>query len=170
MVNIASKFAGPLSSRHSQYTDDLSLFSVSLLPRWNLPRPQFQFISERFLCDSSFRSFLCPFHRLSAIITPLLPSEVRGRTCPLSISSTKPLSLAPKSTLNQPILVILTAQLDFEQSILTQVQELLTSSRAATLDSVMYRSGLLAALRSKAKQGQVIGVMITASHNPAEVR
>ena len=41
--------------------------------------------------------------------------------------------------------------------------------RADTLDSVFYRSGLLAALRSKAKGSQVIGVMITASHNPAEV-
>jgi phosphomannomutase len=34
----------------------------------------------------------------------------------------------------------------------------------------MYRTGLLAALRSKAKGSQVIGVMITASHNPAEVQ
>jgi hypothetical protein len=33
----------------------------------------------------------------------------------------------------------------------------------------MYRTGLLAALRSKAKGSQIIGVMITASHNPAEV-
>lgn len=31
---------------------------------------------------------------------------------------------------------------------------------------VMYRMGLLATLRSRAKGGQVIGVMITASHNP----
>jgi len=42
-------------------------------------------------------------------------------------------------------------------------------SRAQTLDSVLYRTGLLAALRSKAKGSQIIGVMITASHNPAEV-
>ena len=35
---------------------------------------------------------------------------------------------------------------------------------------MLYRTGLLAALRSKAKGGQVIGVMITASHNPAEVQ
>ena len=41
--------------------------------------------------------------------------------------------------------------------------------RGEVLDSVLYRTGLLAALRSKAKGGQVIGVMITASHNPAEV-
>uniref|UniRef100_A0A336LSL1 Phosphoacetylglucosamine mutase n=1 Tax=Culicoides sonorensis TaxID=179676 RepID=A0A336LSL1_CULSO len=34
------------------------------------------------------------------------------------------------------------------------------------LDHVMYRMGLLAVLRSRAKKGQVIGVMITASHNP----
>lgn len=34
------------------------------------------------------------------------------------------------------------------------------------LDHVMYRMGLLAVLRSRAKAGQVIGVMITASHNP----
>lgn len=30
----------------------------------------------------------------------------------------------------------------------------------------MYRMGLLATLRSRAKAGQTIGVMITASHNP----
>ena len=41
--------------------------------------------------------------------------------------------------------------------------------RGEVLDSVLYRTGLLAALRSKAKGSQVIGVMITASHNPAEV-
>jgi phosphoacetylglucosamine mutase len=41
--------------------------------------------------------------------------------------------------------------------------------RGEILDSVLYRTGLLAALRSKAKGSQVIGVMITASHNPAEV-
>eukprot|EP01135_Chromosphaera_perkinsii_P009344 Nk52_evm20s1737 gene=Nk52_evmTU20s1737 len=35
------------------------------------------------------------------------------------------------------------------------------------LDCVMYRMGLLSALRSKANKGQVVGVMITASHNPA---
>lgn len=34
------------------------------------------------------------------------------------------------------------------------------------LDYVMYRMGLLATLRSRAKGGQTIGVMITASHNP----
>lgn len=33
----------------------------------------------------------------------------------------------------------------------------------------MFRVGLLAVLRSKKKDGQVIGVMITASHNPVEV-
>ena len=45
----------------------------------------------------------------------------------------------------------------------------LMGCRGEVLDSVLYRTGLLAALRSKAKGGQVIGVMITASHNPAEV-
>lgn len=39
-------------------------------------------------------------------------------------------------------------------------------SHADDLDYVMYRMGLLAVLRSRAKGGQVIGVMITASHNP----
>ena len=38
--------------------------------------------------------------------------------------------------------------------------------RADNLDSVMYRMGLLAVLRSKAKGGKVIGVVVTASHNP----
>uniref|UniRef100_A0A182JYP4 Phosphoacetylglucosamine mutase n=1 Tax=Anopheles christyi TaxID=43041 RepID=A0A182JYP4_9DIPT len=39
-------------------------------------------------------------------------------------------------------------------------------SHADNLDYVMYRMGLLAALRSRAKASQAIGVMITASHNP----
>ena len=34
------------------------------------------------------------------------------------------------------------------------------------LDSVVFRVGLLAALRSRKMAGQTIGVMITASHNP----
>lgn len=38
--------------------------------------------------------------------------------------------------------------------------------RVDRLDSVMYRMGLLAVLRSKAKDGKVIGVVVTASHNP----
>ncbi|BFZ53796.1 Phosphoacetylglucosamine Mutase [Savitreella phatthalungensis] len=41
-------------------------------------------------------------------------------------------------------------------------------TKASLLDSVVFRVGLLAALRSKKLHGQVIGVMITASHNPAE--
>uniref|UniRef100_A0A8D8L5B8 Phosphoacetylglucosamine mutase n=2 Tax=Culex pipiens TaxID=7175 RepID=A0A8D8L5B8_CULPI len=41
-------------------------------------------------------------------------------------------------------------------------------SHADNLDYVMYRMGLLAVLRSRAKGGQVIGVMITASHNPEQ--
>ena len=36
------------------------------------------------------------------------------------------------------------------------------------LDSVVFRVGLLAALRSRKLNGQIIGVMITASHNPPE--
>ncbi|XP_043216071.1 phosphoacetylglucosamine mutase-like isoform X2 [Amphibalanus amphitrite] len=39
-------------------------------------------------------------------------------------------------------------------------------TKADMLDSIMYRMGLLAVLRSKIKQGASIGVMITASHNP----
>ena len=39
-------------------------------------------------------------------------------------------------------------------------------TRADILDSVMFRMGLLAVLRSKAKSGQAIGVVVTASHNP----
>ncbi|KAJ2782138.1 hypothetical protein H4R18_002461 [Coemansia javaensis] len=35
-----------------------------------------------------------------------------------------------------------------------------------TLESTVFRVGLLAALRSQSKQGKTIGVMITASHNP----
>ncbi|KAI9678782.1 MAG: Phosphoacetylglucosamine Mutase [Caeruleum heppii] len=40
--------------------------------------------------------------------------------------------------------------------------------KANLLDSVVFRVGLLAALRSKKYNGKVIGVMITASHNPPE--
>jgi len=40
-------------------------------------------------------------------------------------------------------------------------------TKAELLDHVMYRMGVLATLRSKVKNGSVIGVMITASHNPA---
>ncbi|CCJ28822.1 unnamed protein product [Pneumocystis jirovecii] len=36
------------------------------------------------------------------------------------------------------------------------------------LDSVMFRSGIFSALRSKKMQGKTIGVMITASHNPPQ--
>ncbi|RKF61095.1 Phosphoacetylglucosamine mutase [Erysiphe neolycopersici] len=39
---------------------------------------------------------------------------------------------------------------------------------AALLDSVVFRVGLLAALRSRKLGGQAIGIMITASHNPSE--
>jgi len=39
-------------------------------------------------------------------------------------------------------------------------------TKAELLDHVMYRMGLLAVLRSRAKGGQTIGAMITASHNP----
>lgn len=41
------------------------------------------------------------------------------------------------------------------------------SATSDLLDSVVYRVGLLAALRSRKFGGQTIGVMITASHNPA---
>ena len=41
--------------------------------------------------------------------------------------------------------------------------------RGSTLDSVMFRVGILAALRSKKLDGKTIGVMITASHNPEHV-
>lgn len=39
---------------------------------------------------------------------------------------------------------------------------------AKSLDHVMFRMGLLAALRSKSKHGAAVGVMITASHNPVQ--
>ncbi|KAF8905536.1 phosphoacetylglucosamine mutase [Gymnopilus junonius] len=38
----------------------------------------------------------------------------------------------------------------------------------STLDSVVFRVGLLAGLRSKKLDGKTIGVMVTASHNPEE--
>ena len=44
----------------------------------------------------------------------------------------------------------------------------LTLPCRSLLDSVVYRVGLLAALRSRKLNGQIIGVMITASHNPPD--
>jgi hypothetical protein len=47
---------------------------------------------------------------------------------------------------------------------------LVSPNRADLLDSVIFRTGIIAALRSKKLGGKVIGVMITASHNPAAVK
>ncbi|GAA5820750.1 hypothetical protein JCM3770_005954, partial [Rhodotorula araucariae] len=41
-------------------------------------------------------------------------------------------------------------------------------AHADTLDSTMFRVGLLAVLRSKKLAGQAVGVMVTASHNPEQ--
>ena len=38
------------------------------------------------------------------------------------------------------------------------------------MDNLMVRCGILAALRSATLQGQIVGLMITASHNPVEVQ
>ncbi|KAF8078670.1 phosphoacetylglucosamine mutase [Lyophyllum atratum] len=38
----------------------------------------------------------------------------------------------------------------------------------STLDSVLFRVGIIAALRSKKLDGQTVGVMVTASHNPEQ--
>jgi phosphoglucomutase len=46
------------------------------------------------------------------------------------------------------------------------VVELTHLNNSSLLDSVVFRVGLLAALRSRKLNGQIIGVMITASHNP----
>ena len=40
----------------------------------------------------------------------------------------------------------------------------------SVLDSVLFRVGVLAGLRSKKLDGKTIGVMVTASHNPEVVR
>ena len=42
-------------------------------------------------------------------------------------------------------------------------------TRGNTLHSVLFRVGVLAALRSKKLDGRTIGVMVTASHNPEPV-
>lgn len=42
--------------------------------------------------------------------------------------------------------------------------------RATQLDGVVFRVALVAALRSASMNGQTIGLMITASHNPEQVR
>ena len=39
---------------------------------------------------------------------------------------------------------------------------------SSLLDSVIFRVGLLAALRSRKLDGQTVGIMITASHNPPD--
>jgi phosphomannomutase len=41
---------------------------------------------------------------------------------------------------------------------------------ASKLPCVVFRTALLAVLRSKKFHGETIGIMITASHNPAIVR
>ena len=40
--------------------------------------------------------------------------------------------------------------------------------KASLLDSVVFRVALLASLRSQKLNGQIIGIMITASHNPPD--
>lgn len=47
---------------------------------------------------------------------------------------------------------------------------IITLGRGSTLDSVLFRVGILAALRSKKLDGKTVGVMVTASHNPEQVR
>lgn len=47
-------------------------------------------------------------------------------------------------------------------------QRLIPGGCSDLLDPVVFRVGLLAALRSRRLNGQVIGVMITASHNPPQ--
>ena len=47
------------------------------------------------------------------------------------------------------------------------LQPLLTDARHAGLDHVVFTVGMTACLRSKRRKA-VIGIMITASHNPAE--
>ena len=46
----------------------------------------------------------------------------------------------------------------------------LSDVRANILDSVLFRVGVLAGLRSRRLDGKTIGVMVTASHNPEPVR
>lgn len=41
--------------------------------------------------------------------------------------------------------------------------------RGSILDSVLFRVGILAGLRSKRLDGRTVGVMVTASHNPEQV-
>lgn len=46
---------------------------------------------------------------------------------------------------------------------------LIAPTRGNTLGSVLFRVGVLAALRSKKLDGKTIGVMVTASHNSEPV-
>lgn len=50
----------------------------------------------------------------------------------------------------------------------SQISDIISYS-GSTLDSVMFRVGILAGLRSKRMEGKTIGVMVTASHNPEPV-
>lgn len=49
------------------------------------------------------------------------------------------------------------------------VQRVLADGSASKLPCVVFRTALLAVLRSKKFHGETIGIMITASHNPAIV-
>ena len=49
-----------------------------------------------------------------------------------------------------------------------RIHKLTLFAPSTLLDSVVFRVGLLAALRSRKLNGQIIGVMITASHNPPD--
>lgn len=50
---------------------------------------------------------------------------------------------------------------------ITELNRLLR--RGSVLDSVLFRVGVLAGLRSKKLDGKTVGVMVTASHNPEDV-
>jgi len=49
------------------------------------------------------------------------------------------------------------------------LQRVLVNGSASKLPCVVFRTALLAVLRSKKFHGETIGIMITASHNPAIV-
>jgi hypothetical protein len=46
---------------------------------------------------------------------------------------------------------------------------ILLDHRGSILDSVLFRVGILAGLRSKRLDGRIVGVMVTASHNAEQV-
>ncbi|KAJ4002359.1 phosphoacetylglucosamine mutase [Lentinula boryana] len=72
------------------------------------------------------------------------------------------------SSLSTDLIRLLSDQHPKPSNILFQYGTAGFRTLGSTLDSVLFRVGIIAALRSKKLDGKTIGVMVTASHNPEE--